>query len=52
MWVFMRTHQGICSLEFPYVCTYLQPPPSPENEWDSDEEEDGLADQTPLDYSW
>lgn len=29
-----------------------QPPSSPENEWDSGEEEDGLAEQTPLDISW
>ena len=28
----------------------LQPPPSPDNEWDS-EEEDGIADQQPLDIS-
>lgn len=28
------------------------PPSSPENEWDSGEEEDGLAEQTPLDISW
>ena len=39
---------------FAKIATYtsLQPPPSPENDWDSDEEEDGLADQTPLDLSW
>lgn len=32
---------------------YLQPPPSPDREWDSEEEEeDGIADQDPLDISW
>lgn len=30
----------------------LQPPPSPDHEWDSEEEEDGIADQDPLDISW
>lgn len=30
----------------------FQPPPSPQNEWDSDEEEDGIADQEPLDITW
>ena len=33
------------------VGTHSQPPPSPDNDWDS-EEEDGIADQHPLDVSW
>ena len=33
---------------FPLLCACItQPPPSPENEWESDEE-DGVADQDPL----
>ena len=34
-------------------CAVLQPPPSPDGEWDSEEdEEDGIAEQEPLDISW